>query len=240
MVTIGNTLKALPVRLAHSLKLNNPSTKFYWNEQCKNAFEAIKQPLLTAPILGYPDPNLAYILDTDASLEGIGAVLSQVQGDQERVISYYSRALGSAERNYCVTRRELLAVLKAVNHFRPYLYGKEFKIRTDHASLLWLCRRTTPTAQVARWLEILSEFQFTIEHRPGNKHGNADGLSRGPCLDCKQCDWIVKSCGGPKIDEVEHDLQDQGKPGTPVETKVNSGQLMSPENHLDAMGICGT
>ena len=220
-------------------KLNNPSTKFYWDEQCQNAFETIKQSLLTAPILGYPDPNLAYILDTDASLEGIGAVLSQVQDDQERVISYYSRALGSAERNYCVTRRELLAVVKAVNHFRPYLYGKEFKIRTDHASLLWLCRRTTPTAQVARWLEILSEFQFTIEHRPGNKHGNADGLSRRPCLDCKQCDRIVKSCGGPKIDEVEQDLQDQGKPGIPVETKVNSGQLMSPDNHLDAMGNFG-
>ena len=60
--------------------------------------------------------------------------------------------------------RELLAVVKADAHFHPYLYGREFRIRTDHTSVLWLCRRTTPSAQVARWLETLSEFTFTIEH----------------------------------------------------------------------------
>ena len=64
-------------------------------------------------------------------------------------------------------------------------------------------------------------------------------MSRRPCLDCKQCDRIVKSCGGPKIDEVEQNLQSQAKPGTPVETKENSGQLLSPDNHFDAMGNFG-
>ena len=92
------------------------------------------------------------------------AVLSQVQNEKETVIAYYSKTPSAAEQNYCVTRKELLAVVKAIKHFRPYLYGQTFKLRTDHASLRWLCRRE-PSAQVARWLEILSEFKYNLEHR---------------------------------------------------------------------------
>ena len=88
-----------------------------------------------APVLGYPDPKLQYILDTDASAVEVGAVLTQVQDGEERVMAYYSKTLAPPECNYCVTRRELLAVVKAVKHFRPYLYGNKFKLRTDHASL---------------------------------------------------------------------------------------------------------
>ena len=120
-------------------------------------------------MLGYPDPTRPYILNTDASAVGVGAVLSQVQNGEERVIAYYSKTLATAERNYCVTRRELLAVVKATKHFRPYLYGRQFLLRTDHASLLWLCRRKEPSGQVARWLELLSEFQYQLQHRPGVK-----------------------------------------------------------------------
>ena len=209
-------------------KLNNPDIKFSWNEECQAAFDELKKSLLTAPVLGYPDPAISYILDTDASLEGIGAVLSQVQNGKERVVSYYSRVLSTPERNYCVTRRELLAVVRAVEHFRPYLYGGQFKVRTDHASLLWLCRRTTPTAQTARWLEILSEFQFIIEHRPGSKHSNADGLSRRPCRDCKQCDRLEKACGGPSMDMVQQELQDQTHLEDVVQIRVKGEQLGAP------------
>ena len=73
---------------------------------------------------------------------------------------------------------ELLATVKAIKHFKPYLYGRKFRLRTDHASLRWLCRRKEPSNQVARWLEILAEFSYTLEHRAGVRHGNADGLSR--------------------------------------------------------------
>jgi len=128
--------------------------------------------------LAYPDPNLEYILDTDASDQNVGAVLSQVQKGREVVVAYYSKSLSPAERNYCTTRKELLAVIKSVKHFRPYLYGRRFRLRTDHTSLIWLCKRAEPSSQVARWLEILAEFSYRIEHRPGKKHGNADGLSR--------------------------------------------------------------
>jgi len=71
-----------------------------------------------------------------------------------------------------------LAVIKSVKHFRPYLYGRPFRLKTDHASLIWLCKRAEPSSQVARWLEVLAEFSYRIEHRPGRKHGNGDGLSQ--------------------------------------------------------------
>ena len=88
--------------------------------------------------MAYPDPKEAYILDTDASNEGIGAVLSQVVVGKERVISYASRALHKTEKNYCVTRKELLAMVVFLKQFRQYLYGQKFTVRTDHGALRWL------------------------------------------------------------------------------------------------------
>ena len=172
-----------------------------WSVDAQHSFDTLKQKLTEAPVLGYPDINLPYILDTDASAVGVGAVLSQIQQGKEKVIAYYSKTLSPQERNYCVTRRELLAVVKAVSHFKPYLYGRPFVLRTDHASLIWLCRRKEPTHQVARWLEILSEFKYRIEHRPGVKHSNADGMSRR-CSDCRQCQLIEQRDGGPTHDEI--------------------------------------
>ena len=161
--------------------LTAKGTVWTWTETEQRAFEILREGLISAPVLGYPDPKLSYILDTDASAVGVGAVLSQVQNEKERVMAYYSKTLSAAEQNYCVTRKELLAVVKTIKHFRPYLYGQKFKLRTDHASLRWLCRRREPSAQVAKWLEILSEFKYNLEHRPGIKHGNGDGLSRQTC-----------------------------------------------------------
>ena len=186
--------------------LISKDTEWDWTEECEQAFQKLKQCLTEAPILGYPDPTLPYVLDTDASAVGVGAVLSQVQNGRERVIAYYSKTLAPPERNYCVTRRELLAVVKAVSHFRPYLYGRPFTLRTDHASLMWLCRRKEPSHQVARWLEILSEFKYRLEHRAGTKHTNADALSRH-CIDCRQCEIIEKRDGGPTHKELLNSLK---------------------------------
>jgi len=155
------------------------------------------------PVLAYPDPALEYILNTDASDQNVGAVLSQVQEGREVVVAYYSKSLSPTERNYCTTRKELLAVIKSVKHFRPYLYDRWFRLRTDHASLIWLCKRAEPSSQVARWLEILAEFSYRIKHRPGKKHGNADRLSRRPDGGCKQCLNIERRDGGPPRSELE-------------------------------------
>jgi len=100
--------------------------------------------------LAYPDPTLEYILDMDASDQNVGAVLSQVQEGREVVVAYYSKSLVPTEQNYCTTRKELLAVIKSVKHFRPYLYGRRFRLRTNHTSLIWLCKRAEAPSQVAR------------------------------------------------------------------------------------------
>ena len=136
----------------------------------------------------YPDPNADYILDTDASGVGIGAVLSQTIEGQEKVIAYASRALSKPERNYCVTRRELLAVIVFLKQFRQYLYGRRITIRTDHGALRWLINFRDPQGQMARWLQVLGEYDFTIIHRAGRSHGNADGLSRKACAQCGRVD----------------------------------------------------
>ena len=106
------------------------------------------------------------------------AVLSQVDREgRERAIAYGSRLLSKAERRYCVTRQELLAVVTFTRHFRPYLVGRHFLLRTDHGSLTWLQNFREPEGQLARWLEQLQELDFEIVHRKGRKHTNADALS---------------------------------------------------------------
>ena len=159
--------------------------KFNWTHECSEAFEKLKQQLTTAPVLAHPDFSKPFILDTDASDLAIGSVLSQKIDGKERVVAYASRTLSKAERKYCVTRKELLALVYFVKYFRHYLYGREFIVRTDHGSLRWLMNFKNPEGQVARWLEVLSTYIFTVEHRPGRLHGNADSLSRKPVSQCE-------------------------------------------------------
>ena len=162
---------------------------FSWTPDCDGAFRDLKRLLTEAPILGYPTADDPFVVDTDASLTGVGAVLSQVQEGKEKVIYYFSHRLSKAESNYCVTRRELLAVIKALRKLHPYLYGRTFTLRTDHAALRWLLNFKCSEGQMARWLQELQQYSFTVEHRCGLKHSNADALSRRPCLgdDCKHC-----------------------------------------------------
>ena len=160
--------------------LTGKGRTFAWTEECDQAFEELKRRLTSAPILAMPLDEGRYVLDTDASYGAIGAVLSQVQGGEERVIAYASRTLNRPEQNYCVTRKELLAIVYYMKGFRQYLLGREFTVRTDHAALQWLMRTPTPIGQQARWMDILGEFDFTVLHRPGRSHANADSLSRIP------------------------------------------------------------
>ena len=151
-----------------------------WTDECQEAFELLKRKLVSPPILAFPDFNCTFVVDCDASNNGLGAVLSQLS-DSEKVVAYASRTLSKAERKYSATRREMLSLVWAVRHFRPYLYGRKFIVRTDHSALQWLRSFREPEGQVARWLEQLAEFNFDVEHRPGRKHGNADALSRHLC-----------------------------------------------------------
>jgi len=161
-------------------RLTERGREFTWTLECETSFATLKNRLASAPILSFPDFSKAFILDTDASQEGIGAVLSQISEGNEQVIAYASRTLSKAERKYSVTRKELLAVVVFTNHFRPYLLGRNFALRTDHSSLTWLHNFKEPEGQLARWIEKLQEYNFTILHRQGKQHQNADALSRRP------------------------------------------------------------
>ena len=172
-------------RIARPLfRLMEKGVKFDWTAASSEAFHILKEHLITAPVLAYPQVEGQYILDTDASGFALGVVLSQVQDGVERVVAYASKSLNRAQRNYCVTRRELLAVVYAVKQFRQHVYGRPVKVRTDHGALRWLLNFKDPEGQLARWMEVLSTYDLQLEHRPGTQHGNADGLSRMPCRQC--------------------------------------------------------
>ena len=174
--------------------LTEKNRPFVWKTETEAAFQTLKTALTTSPILAFPNETDSFIIDCDASAVGLGCVLSQVQNEEEKVIAYFSKTLNKSERNYYMTRRELLAIVDSVKHFRHYLLGKKFLIRTNHSSLKWITQIKSPEGQLAQWIEVLGQYQFQIEHRPGRFHGNADGLSRRPCdgIDCKQCERLAK------------------------------------------------
>jgi dUTPase len=180
--------------------LTKKEVPFKWTGECQEAFDLLKKKLTEAPVLAYPsmDPEDKWILDTDASQFAIGAVLSQVQNGKEVVIAYASEKLSPSEANYCTTYRELLAVVTFMAHFRHYLLGRRFLVRTDHSSLRWLMNFKDTKGLVARWLMQLQEFDFSIEHRKGSEHGNADGLSRRVHSPKKR-----RRCGRAECDECD-------------------------------------
>jgi len=121
------------------------------------------------------------IVDSDGSDKAVGGVLSQIQEGKEKVIAYMSKALNQHEQMYCVTRKELLAVVCALRNFHSYLYGQEVLLRTDNAAVSWIKNLKMPNEQVARWLQEIGNYNLIVTHRPGRQHNNADALSRRPC-----------------------------------------------------------
>lgn len=115
------------------------------------AFDLLKHKLITSPVLGNPDFSKEFILDTDASRDAIGAILSQEQDGHEKVIAYASRTLSKSERICCVTRKELLAVVHFVKGLRHFLEGRQFCIRTDHSSLRWLMKLKNPAGHTLQY-----------------------------------------------------------------------------------------
>ena len=134
-------------------------------------------------------------MDTDACDVAVGSVLQQVQGGVDRVLGYYSKALNSAQRNYCTTKKELLAIVATFNHWDVYLscVSEPFVLRTDHAALTWLRTMACRDKAMLRWCDAVNKYNFVIQHRSGVKHQNADALSRARLV---RCGWDL--CGDCK------------------------------------------
>ena len=192
---------------------------FKWTDAHEEAFLKLQKAVISAPVMSYPREKGLWVLDTDACGYGMGATLSQMQPndkgeEEERVIAFGSKALEGRQQRYCARRRELLAIVYFAKKFRPYLYGREVLIRTDHASLKYLKTMNNPGDQCARWIECLEEMYYTIEIRAGIKHINADALSRLPTKDGEipGCKCAGKQCMCIGVYELEkHELEETGK-----------------------------
>ncbi|XP_070155191.1 uncharacterized protein [Polyergus mexicanus] len=149
-----------------------------WGDDQKLAFEAVKSCITSPPTLSCPKFELPFVLQTDASSVGLGAVLTQESEGVEHVIAFASRALSEAEKKYSTTEQECLAVVWAIRKFRPYLEGYKFRVITDHSCLRWLHNLKNPTGRLARWALELLEYDYVIEHRKGALHHVPDALSR--------------------------------------------------------------
>lgn len=151
---------------------------FFWGEEAEEAFQCLKQKLIEAPVLKFPDFSKPFYLTTDASKYAIGAILSQVFDGAEHPVAYASRQLNEAEQKYGATEQECLGVVWGVRHFRCYLYGRHFTIITDCQPLKWLINARDPSSRLARWNLLLQEYDFEVVHKAGAKNKNADALSR--------------------------------------------------------------
>lgn len=153
-------------------------SKIIITEEYKECFETCKKLLTNAPLLQYPDFSKEFLLTTDASGCAIGAVLSQGPVGSDRPVAYASRTLSDTECRYSTIERELLAVVWATKHFRPYLYGKKFTIYTDHRPLAWLDSIKEPNSKLTNWRLSLGQYTYSVKYKKGPQNTNADALSR--------------------------------------------------------------
>ena len=160
-------------------ELLKKENEFNWTKQCDDAFEQLRQALMTAPVLAFPDMSKEFILNTDASTEAIGFVLSQIGDDNlEHPIAYNGRALRGSEKNWSITELEALALVVAIKEFHPYLAMRRFTVYTDHISLSWLREIKQHNGRLLRWSIMLQSYDFQVVYKTGKTNQNADALSR--------------------------------------------------------------
>ena len=168
-------------------KLLKKDTKFDWSDAAQEAFLLLKSKLVSPPVLAFPDFSKEFILYTDASDFAIGYVLGQT-GDtgREQVIAYGGRSMNTAERKWGITDKEGLALVEGICYFKHFLMANKCTVYTDYSSLkkLDLAKQTAGRRQ--RWYDYLQGFNFTLIHKPGRVHQNADALSRRAYTDKPQ------------------------------------------------------
>uniref|UniRef100_W8AS19 RNA-directed DNA polymerase n=1 Tax=Ceratitis capitata TaxID=7213 RepID=W8AS19_CERCA len=163
----------------HDCLTKDKIKRFVMTDLAKKSFEKLKQSLISAPVLTHPDFNRRFYIQCDASTDGVGGVLFQLDDDNnERPIAYISAKLNRAQRNYSITELECYAAVVSVKRFRPYVEGMPFTIITDHASLKWLMNQKDLSGRLARWSLKLQAYNFDIQHRKGAQNIVPDTLSR--------------------------------------------------------------
>ena len=161
-----------------NLTRKSSANKLVWTEECEQAFQDLKGSLCHSPVLQSPNFDLPFIVQTDASGLGLGAILLQGEGDQWRPILYISRKLFPRETRYSTVEKECLAIKWALDTLKYYLMGKEFVLETDHRPLQWMHRMRDSNARITRWYLSLQPYKFTVQYKAGKDNVTADFLSR--------------------------------------------------------------
>lgn len=198
-----------------------PGPDWHWGDEQEQAFVRLKEALTTAPVLAYPDYSLPFELKVDASRSGLGAVLYQVKDGAQHVISYASRGLTKAERQYPIHKLEFLALKWSVTKkYHDYLYGNSFKVFTDNNPLVYVLTSAKLDAVGQRWLASLADYNFSIHYRTRTSNIDADAMSRLPgLLGNKQ----VQEIDQESVKAVCNCVQEEGL----VETMCLSHQILS-------------
>lgn len=229
----------------------------------RTCFENCKKLLCNDPILAYPDFSKPFLLTTDASNVGLGAVLSQGKPGQDKPICYASRTLNESEQKLSTTEKECLAIIYGVTQFRPYLFGRRFTIYTDHQPLKWLFNLKEPNAKLMRWKLKLEEYDYNIEYKPGKTNLNADALSRQPIIETylntyidldnqslivepddendqnlfEQIDEILENFNEDIFDEIPVEGRQENPLNENLENEQNNQTIHSNQEDSDIAGI---
>jgi hypothetical protein len=237
----GKFLQDLSKVLAPLYKLLHNDTKWQWCVEQEQAFKEVKELLHSAKLLVHYDPEKDIVLSCDASPYGVGAVLSHVmKNGSEKPVGFASRTLTAAEKGYSQLDKEGLAIVFAVKRFHQYLYGRVFKIYTDHKPLMSLFSETRgipplASARIQRWALILSAYQYSIVYRTGKDNANADALSRLPLPETPVSTYVP-----PESFFVRKVVTDpcKGSPGQAVDReRPSAGQ--SKELPATGLAQCG-
>lgn len=166
---------ALPLT---DLTKKDAPNKVIWTDACEQAFATLKKSLTSSPVLLMPDLSAPWVLRTDASDRGLGAVLLQLKGDMLHPVAYASRKLSDTEGRYSTIEKECLAIVWAVQKFQPFLYGRTFVLETDHQPLNYLQTAKVANSRLMRWSLLLQAYDFVVRVIPGSQNVGADYLSR--------------------------------------------------------------
>ena len=180
------------------MDLTKDKTLFIWGASHQKSFDELKERLANAAVLAYPDYSLEFEIHPDACGYGVGAVLVQRQMGEERPLAFASRIMTASERNYSITEKECLALVWAVKKFRFFIWGRPIRIVTDHHALCWLQSKKDLAGRLSRWAMQLMEYKYTIAHKDGRLHADADALSRYP---------LAEGSGSEVMDKESRDLE---------------------------------